>query len=86
MADIFINKTNRKNYMGISGKYAVIDSSGNPVLKSNGKPWAGRTYSMGNYFGVIVGSGKYNCVKLGATWKDGYKIKFEPSNNQPPQC
>ena len=86
MADIFINKYNRKNFMGSSGTYAVLDYSCNPVLKSNGKPWAGRTYSMGNYFGIIVGSGKYRNVKLGATWKDGYKIKFEPSNNQPPQC
>jgi len=86
MADIFITKYNRKNFKGTPGKYAVLDSSNNPVLKSNGKPWAGRTYSMGNYFGVIVGSGKYQNVRLGAVWKDGYKIKFEPSDNQPLQC
>ena len=65
MGDIFINKLNRKNYIGRQGSYSVLDSSGNPVLKSNGKPWAGKTYSMGNYFGVIIGSGKYRNVKLG---------------------
>lgn len=86
MSDIFITKFNRKNYTGVTGTYSVVDSSGNPVLKSNGKPWAGRTYSMGNYYGVIIGSGKYQNVRLGATWKDGYKIKFEPSSNQPPKC
>ena len=86
MSDIFITKFNRKNYTGVTGTYSVIDSSGNPVLKSNGKPWAGRTYSMGNYYGVIIGSGKYKNVRLGAIWKDGYKIKFEPSANQPSKC
>lgn len=86
MADIFVTKYNRRNFMGKKGTYSVLDSSGSPVLKSNGKPWAGRTYSMGNYFGVIVGSGKYQNVRLGAAWKDGYKIKFEPSENQPPKC
>lgn len=86
MADIFITKDNRKQFMGAKGSYSVVDSGGNPVLKSNGKPWAGKTFSMGNYYGVIVGSGKYQNVKLGAIWKDGYKIKFEPSPDKQIKC
>lgn len=78
-SEVFVTHVNRKNFMGIKGIYNVIDKEGNPVLKNNGKPWSGRTFSMGNYFGVIVGSGKYQNVRLGATWKEGYKIKFTPA-------
>ncbi|MCL2017496.1 MAG: hypothetical protein FWG80_01825 [Alphaproteobacteria bacterium] len=77
-----INKANRKQYVGVQGVYAVL-SDNKPVLKTNGKPWSGRTNSMGNYYGVIVGSAKYTeYVKLGAVWCDGYKIMFTANDEQ----
>ena len=80
--EVKITALNRKQYKGVKGTYAVFDQEDKPVLKSNGKPWSGKTLNMGNYYGVIIGSGKYNSVTLGAVWKDGYKIKFLPSEQQ----
>lgn len=94
---IIIDKKNRNKFIGVAGTYLIVDENDKPVIKKklvsvdgkktykDGKPWGGRTFNMGNYFGVIVGSAKYNksCgVRLGAVWQDGYKIQFTPQEQQ----
>lgn len=76
---VIITKENRQKYKGVKGTYEIRDSEGKVVLKNKGKPWAGRTLSMGNYYGVIVGSNHYKNVRLAGTWQDGYQVHFTPS-------
>ena len=79
---VIITKENKKNYG--AGTFVVLGLDNQPVLKNNGQPWSGKTNSMSNYYGVIVGAGKYNAVKTSAIWKPEYTISFIPQEDQIP--
>lgn len=87
MADtIIVDQSNRHSLKGVAGTYQIFNSNNEPVLKTNGKPWAGKTTSMGNYYGIIIasnklGQGKYTKVRLAATWDDSYQIRFTPKED-----
>lgn len=72
---VIVNKSNRKEFMDKMGVFQIM-KDGKPVLKNNGKPWAGRTKSMGNYYGIIVGGQKYLNVKQRGAWTEGCEIYF----------
>jgi len=74
---IIITKENKKNY-GVPGDFLVVGLDNQPILKNNGQPWSGSTTSMSNYYGVIVGAGKYAAVKSQVVWKPEYRILFTP--------
>ena len=72
---VIVTKENRLQFVAKKGTYQVMNNE-TPILKRNGKPWTGKTLNMGNYFGVIIGSGKYDRVKLSTPWNDNYTIVF----------
>lgn len=75
---VIINKENRGKYVGKQGTYQVMKGD-EPVLKRNGKPWTGKTLNMGNYYGILIGSGKYKNVRLAQTWNESYTVVFTES-------
>lgn len=75
-----VTKENRMKFVGKKGVYQIMNRNDEPVLKRNGKPWTGKTLNMGNYYGVLVGSGKYKQVKLSTPWIPSYKILFTEAN------
>lgn len=81
---IIITKENKKNY-NVAGTFSVVGLDNQIILKNNGQPWSGRTTCMSNYYGVIVGAGKYNAVKSAAVWKPDYRILFSPDTDIPAQ-
>lgn len=81
---IIITKENKKNY-NVAGTFSVVGLDNQVILKNNGQPWSGRTTCMSNYYGVIVGAGKYNAVKSAVVWKPDYKILFSPDVDSPAQ-
>lgn len=81
---VIITKENKKNY-NVAGTFSVVGLDNQIILKNNGQPWSGRTTCMSNYYGVIVGAGKYNAVKSAVVWKPDYKILFSPDVDSPAQ-
>lgn len=79
---IIITKENKKHF-NIPGTFVVVGLDNAPILKNNGQPWSGTTKSMSNYYGIIVGAGKYKDVKTSATWDPSYRIQFIPNNHEP---
>lgn len=78
---IIITKENKKNYK-TAGTFVVLGLDNQPVLKNNGQPWSGKTNCMSNYYGIIVGAGKYAAVKTSAIWKPEYTIGFIPQEGE----
>lgn len=81
---VIITKDNKKNY-NVAGTFSVVGLDNQIILKNNGQPWSGRTTCMSNYYGVIVGAGKYNAVKSAVVWKPDYRILFSPDTDIPAQ-
>ena len=73
---VIITKENKNNYA--AGTFLVVGLDNQPILKNNGKPWSGKTNSISNYYGIIVGAGKYAAVKSGVVWNPDYRIMFTP--------
>jgi hypothetical protein len=74
---VIITKENKKNY-NVAGTFSVVGLDNQIILKNNGQPWSGRTTCMSNYYGVIVGAGKYAAVKSQVVWQPDYRILFSP--------